>query len=290
MIAHDPLHGSGRAALPHPALALGDDAHATQGIGMTDRRKWQPTVVKTPLASPEDAAVLAAPRQRAMPEPPHLESKKSQRRVVHGHSVIPDMSTHHRLQPLALVGDGFVHTTLKLGFHLIQLRLQSLADRLPQHRKPSITPLLCADMRPSRPGESHPRPLTEPDVNLSIHPARATQGRLPPSAETKGSSGFPLTQSQRGDPTPSLQPHYEPSSLLRVGPPQCSASVRSPRGFRRLGFSLRIRATGSCSSTRQPDMRFTPPLRRSPSAQSSGTPRTCPRRTIRPWFRRLLSF
>ena len=54
------------------------------------------------------------------------------------------------------------------------------------------------------------------------------------------------------DPTPSLQPHYEPSSLLRVGPPQCSASVRSPRGFRRLSFSLRIRATGSCSSAQQP--------------------------------------
>jgi len=54
------------------------------------------------------------------------------------------------------------------------------------------------------------------------------------------------------DPTPSLQPHYEPSSLLRVGPSQCSASVRSPRGFRRLGFSLRIRATGYCSSTRWP--------------------------------------
>ena len=26
MIAHDPLHGSGRAGLPHPALASGDDA------------------------------------------------------------------------------------------------------------------------------------------------------------------------------------------------------------------------------------------------------------------------
>ena len=37
-------------------------------------------------------------------------------------------------------------------------------------------------------------------------------------------------------------------------------------------------------------IRFTPPLRRSPSAQSSGTPRTCPRRTRRSWFRRLLSF
>ena len=37
-------------------------------------------------------------------------------------------------------------------------------------------------------------------------------------------------------------------------------------------------------------IRFSPPLRRSPSAQSSGTPRTCPRRTRRSWFRRLLSF
>jgi hypothetical protein len=37
---------------------------------------------------------------------------------------------------------------------------------------------------PSRPGEFHPEPLTEPDVNLSIHTARATHRRLPPSAET----------------------------------------------------------------------------------------------------------
>jgi len=34
-----PLHGSGRAGFPHPALALGNDAHAPQGIGMTDRRQ-----------------------------------------------------------------------------------------------------------------------------------------------------------------------------------------------------------------------------------------------------------
>ena len=26
---------------------------------------------------------------------------------------------------------------------------------------------------PSRPGEFHPEPLTDPDLNLSIHPARA---------------------------------------------------------------------------------------------------------------------
>jgi hypothetical protein len=62
---------------------------------------------------------------------------------------------------------------------------------------------------------------------------------------------FPVASVMRPlDPTPSLQPHYELSPLLRVGPPQCSASVRSPRGFGRLGFSLHITATGSCSSTR----------------------------------------
>jgi hypothetical protein len=150
MIAHNPLHGSGQAGFPHPALALGNDAHAAQGIGMTDARQRQPASEEAPHAIPEDAAVLAAPRQHAMPEPAHLESEKPQRRCVHGHSVIPDVSTHHRLQPLALFGDGLVHTTLKFGFHLIQLRLQPFAYRLPQHREPSITPFLYADVRKAK--------------------------------------------------------------------------------------------------------------------------------------------
>src|SRR5438270_1540598 len=107
--------------------------------------------------------------------------------------------------------------------------------------------------RVSRPVGLHHRPLAEPDVNLSAHPA--------PIKQTSQSNGLsvarievlllPVASVMRPlDPTPSLQLHYEPSSLIRVGPPQCSASVRSPRGFGRLGFSLRIRATGSCSSTR----------------------------------------
>jgi len=36
---------------------------------------------------------------------------------------------------------------------------------------------------PSRPGEFHPEPLTEPDLTLSRHPARATARRLPPFIE-----------------------------------------------------------------------------------------------------------
>jgi hypothetical protein len=34
---------------------------------------------------------------------------------------------------------------------------------------------------PSRPGEFHPEPVTEPDLTLSRHPARATARRLPAS-------------------------------------------------------------------------------------------------------------
>ena len=74
------------------------------------------------------------------------------------------------------------------------------------------------------------------------------------------------------DPIPSLQPHYGPSALIRIGPPQCSASVLSPRGFRRLGFSLGIRATGSCSSAQKPafDSRPLYAGRRPPSHQAPG--------------------
>src|ERR1700736_4441413 len=141
-ITHDPLHGSGRAGFPHPALALGNDAHAPQRIGMTDRRQRQPASDEAPHTIPPDAAVLAPSRQRAMPIPADSESKNRQRRLVHGHSVGAKVSTHNRPQPLALFGDGLVHSSVEFGFHLIQLRLQPFADGLPQHREPSIAPLL----------------------------------------------------------------------------------------------------------------------------------------------------
>ena len=68
MIAHNPFDGSGQAGFRHPALALGDDAHAAQGIGMTDGRRRQPASDKAPHAVPEPS---------------------------HGHSVVPDVSAYH---------------------------------------------------------------------------------------------------------------------------------------------------------------------------------------------------
>src|SRR6202011_4035848 len=129
------------------ALALGNDAHAAQRIGMADGRQRQPASDETPHTIPKNTAALAPPRQRAKSILADSEPKNRQRRLVHGHPVVAEVSTHNRPQPLALFGDGFVHSSLKLGFHLVQLRLHPFADRLPQHSEPSIAPLLHADMR-----------------------------------------------------------------------------------------------------------------------------------------------
>jgi len=129
---------------------------------MTDRRHGQPASDEAPHAVPEDAAVLAAPRQRAMPKPADSEPKNCQRRLVHGHSVVAKVSTYNRPQPLALFGDGFVHSSPKLGFHLTRLRLQPFPDRLPQPRKPSIAPFLHADMRKAQEVERLRLPFSSP--------------------------------------------------------------------------------------------------------------------------------
>jgi hypothetical protein len=255
MIAHNPLHGSGQAELPHPALTSGNNAHAAQGIRMTSTGGRQPAVDQAPHPVPEYMGVLAAPRKGAMPEPTDLEPKGTQRRAVGRHSVITDVSAHDRSQPPAHFRDGIMHAPFELDLDLAQLRLQPFAYRLSQHREPSIAPLLPADVRVSRPAEFHHQPLAEPSVRLSPHsaPIRQTCRSYGLSVARIEVLLFPVASVMRPpDPTPSLQPHYEPSSLLRVGPPQCSASVRSPRGFGRLGFSLNIRATGSCSSAQQP--------------------------------------
>src|SRR5208337_1931312 len=81
---------------------------------------------------------------------------------------------------------------------------------------------------PSRPGEFHPEPLTEPDVRLSPHPARATQRRLAPSGETAGFLRSPVDPTNTvSDPPPSLHGHYPASSLLWGGPRLTGPSVLS---------------------------------------------------------------
>src|SRR6476660_8767990 len=107
---------------------------------------------------------------------------------------------------------------------------------------------------PSRPGEFHPEPLTDPDVILSHHPARATARRLPPSVENfKAPPVAGWLAPNVGDLPPSLHEHYtrfitstgQSAPLRRIGtfslagsplvlsplasPARFSSSVREPK-------------------------------------------------------------
>ena len=57
-------------------------------------------------------------------------------------------------------------------------------------------------LRPSRPGELHPEPLTDPDMTLSRHPARAARERLSPFIQVGGFLPWPIDPTWIGPPTP----------------------------------------------------------------------------------------
>jgi hypothetical protein len=95
-------------------------------------------------------ASLAAARERSMPEQARPQSERAQSGVVHGHSVIADVSTNDRPQPLAYFRDGVVHASPEFVFYLAQLRLHPLTNRLPQHRVVTVASRLPADMREAK--------------------------------------------------------------------------------------------------------------------------------------------
>src|SRR5262249_28091345 len=111
----------------------------------------------------------------------------------------------------------------------------------------------CLNM-PSRPREFHPEPLTEPYLNLSIHTARATARRLPPSAEIAGSSRFgplgprptTMTHHLRSMGITPLRRYYE---AVRPSP---AHRYFQPHGWSRLCFFPWHRRPGSHVPYRSP--------------------------------------
>ena len=195
MVTHNPLHRSGRAGFPHPALASGDDATAAQRIGMTDAGRRQPAVNQPPHAVPGHAAVLAPTRERAMPEAADLKPKHVQRGAVHGHAVVTNVPTDNRAQPGADSRNGVVHASSEVGFDLAQLRLQSFANRLPYHREASIAPLLPADVREAEKVERLRLPFS-----ASAPVVGRIAGRIPADAFSRDAIPGGTSESARSTP------------------------------------------------------------------------------------------
>jgi hypothetical protein len=96
-----------------------------------------------------------------------------------------------------------------------------------------ISAYIAGPPLPSRPGEFHPEPLTDPDLSLSTHPARAIARRPPPSIERRAPPGEPVGQINGDDLLPSLHSHYS----------RFDTTTRQSAPLRRIGtFGLAVGA------------------------------------------------
>src|SRR5580692_1361388 len=135
MIAHDPLHRSGRAELPHPAPTLGEDAQAHERIRMTDLSRRKPPRNMALHAAPRQVVTLATTAQHRPPQIAHCHAKSAQRRTIHGYSVIAEVAQQDRAQVRSLFPNGSVHASPQFFVQSPQLRLPPLTHRLSQYRK-----------------------------------------------------------------------------------------------------------------------------------------------------------
>src|SRR5258707_2280398 len=145
---------------------------------------------------------------------------------------------------------------------------------------------------PSRPGEFHPEPLTDPYVNLSIHTARVIARRLPPSAEPSGSSRFdPVGPCSTSMTCPlcstGITPLHHYYGAVRPSP---AHRYFRPRGWSRLCLSLSIAGQVLTFHTRA-RLSFAPSTCRMPLGQSQCIPQADPGRRVNPRFwHRLIRF
>src|SRR5580693_2269809 len=141
MIAHDPLHRSGQAELPHPAPTLGEDAQAHERIRMTNTGRRKPSRNIALHAAPRQVVTLATTAQHRPPQIAHGLAKSAQCRTIHGHSVIAEVAQQDRAQVRSLFPNGRVHASPQFFFQSPQLRLPPLTHRLAQYREVSLPSL-----------------------------------------------------------------------------------------------------------------------------------------------------
>src|SRR5215468_11233736 len=79
MVAHNPLHGSGRAGLLHPALASGNNAKTHPRIRMTDSSMGKPLCNLALHPSPGQMTFLAAPFEHSPPDSSQCHAKVTDR-------------------------------------------------------------------------------------------------------------------------------------------------------------------------------------------------------------------
>src|ERR1035441_3806269 len=101
IIADHPLHRSGRAALPHPAPTLGDNAQAHEGIRVTDTGGREPGGDQGRHPSPRQVIALTATTQHPPPHATDRTSEGTDRGAIHRDAVVTHVTENDRAQIFA---------------------------------------------------------------------------------------------------------------------------------------------------------------------------------------------
>jgi hypothetical protein len=137
MIAHNPLHRSGREALPHPAPTSGTNAKTHPGIGMANPNRGKPSSNQSLHSLPGQTMPLASMPQYPTPKPSNSRPKGNKTPTIHRNPIITHMPKNHRSQISPLLRNGLMQTSHQLCLQFLKLRLPPLAHRLTHHCKPS---------------------------------------------------------------------------------------------------------------------------------------------------------
>src|ERR1700736_3969094 len=97
-ITEYPLHRSGRAALPHPAPTLGNDAQAHEWVGVADTNGRQPHVDQWLHPAPRQVIALTATTQHRPPHASERAAEGTERWSVHWNAVITHVAENNRTQ------------------------------------------------------------------------------------------------------------------------------------------------------------------------------------------------
>src|ERR1700674_5983943 len=109
---------------------------ANGGIGMEDTRFREPSSSQSEGTLPGDRAFLASAAKWMPPMPKYPIPEYAETVVVPRYRVVVEVALHNRLEPLAGLAHGIVHTLTELLLNLPQLRPHAFANRLTPHRKP----------------------------------------------------------------------------------------------------------------------------------------------------------
>src|SRR5215467_1435001 len=105
---------------------------------MTNLSRREPFRNVAPHTTPRQMITLAATAQHRPPQITHCLAKSAQRRAVHGHPVVAEVTHQDRAQVRSLFPNGRMHASPQFIFQNSQLSLPPLTHRLSQYREVSL--------------------------------------------------------------------------------------------------------------------------------------------------------